>query len=86
MVKSSRISLRGKKKAESTTLPDFTQYYKVTVIKRVWFWHKTDIWINGNRLESLFAATWMDLEIILLNEVSQTVRHKHHMLSLIHRF
>ena len=30
-----------------------------------------------------FSATWMDLEIIVLSEVSQTLRHKHHMLSLI---
>ena len=29
-----------------------------------------------------FAATWMDLEI-LLSEVSQTARHQCHMLSLI---
>ena len=29
-----------------------------------------------------FAATWMDLEIIMPNEVSQTVRHQHQMLSL----
>ena len=27
------------------------------------------------------AATWMDLEIIMLSEVSQAVRHQHHMLS-----
>ena len=30
-----------------------------------------------------FAATWMDQEIIMFSEVSQTVRHKRHMLSLI---
>ena len=30
-----------------------------------------------------FAAKWMDPEIIMLSEVSQSVRHKHHMLSLI---
>ena len=27
------------------------------------------------------AATWMDLEIIMLSEVSQTARHQHQMLT-----
>ena len=30
-----------------------------------------------------FAATWMDLEIIILSEVSQTEKAKYHMISLI---
>ena len=30
-----------------------------------------------------FEATWMDLEIIILNEVSQTEKDKYHMISLI---
>ena len=30
-----------------------------------------------------FSPTWMDLEIIILNEVGQMVREKHHMISLI---
>ena len=30
-----------------------------------------------------FAATWMDLEIIILSEVSQTEKDKYHMMSLI---
>ena len=29
------------------------------------------------------AATWMDLEIIILNEVSQKEKDKYHMISLI---
>ena len=30
-----------------------------------------------------FAATWMDLEIIILNELSQTEKEKYHMTSLM---
>ena len=29
-----------------------------------------------------FAATWMDLDIIILSEVSQTEKDKYHMISL----
>ena len=32
-----------------------------------------------------FAATWKGIEIFILNEVSQTVKDKHHMISLICR-
>ena len=31
----------------------------------------------------LHAATWMDLEILILSEVSQTEKYKYCMLSLI---
>ena len=30
-----------------------------------------------------FAVTWMDLEIVILSEVSQTEKDKHHTISLI---
>ena len=30
-----------------------------------------------------FAATWMQLEIIILNEASQKEKDKYHMISLI---
>ena len=30
-----------------------------------------------------FAATWMDLKIIILSEVSQKEKYKYHMISLI---
>ena len=29
-----------------------------------------------------FAATWMDLEIVILSEVSQTQKDRYHMISL----
>ena len=31
-----------------------------------------------------FAATWMDLESVILSEVSQTQKEKYHMTSLIY--
>ena len=30
-----------------------------------------------------YAATWMDLQIVILSEVSQTEKEKHHMTSFI---
>ena len=30
-----------------------------------------------------FATAWMDLESIMLNEISQEVKDKYHMISLI---
>ena len=31
----------------------------------------------------LFAATWVDLEIVILSEVCQTKKEKYHMISFI---
>ena len=38
--------------------------------------------IKKNEIMS-FAATWMDLEIIILSGVSQTEKDKYHMILLI---
>ena len=38
--------------------------------------------IKENEIMQL-AATWMDLEIVILSEVSQTEKDKYHMISLI---
>ena len=42
------------------------------------------ILLSHKKNETLpFTATWMDLEIIIPSEVSQTEKDKYHMISLI---
>ena len=53
-------------------------------IKKMWYIYTMEYYsvIKKNEIMT-FAATWMDLEIILLSEVSQTEKDKYHMISLI---
>ena len=55
------------------------------IIAKTWKQPKcssTDEWIRKNEIMP-FAATWMDLENIILNEVSQTEKDKCYVMSLI---
>ena len=47
-------------------------------IKKMWYYLAT----KNNEIMP-FAATWMNLEIIIVSEVSQTEKDKYHMRSLI---
>ena len=55
-------------------------------IKKMWYIYIIAYYsaIKKNEMKP-FAATWMDLEIIILSEVSQTEKDKYHMIPLICR-
>ena len=53
-------------------------------IKKMWYIYTIEHYSAIKKNEIMpFAATWMDLEIIILTEVSQTEKDKYDMISLI---
>ena len=54
-------------------------------IKKLWYIYTMEYYsaINKNKIMP-FATTWMDLEIIILSEVSQTEKDKYNMILLIY--
>ena len=49
----------------------------------MWYTYTTEYYSTTKKKEIMpFAATWMDLEIITLNEVSQKEKDKYHTISL----
>ena len=53
-------------------------------LKKLWYIYTMEYYSAIRRDEILpFATTWMDLEIIMLSEISQTEKVENHMISLI---
>ena len=50
-------------------------------IKKMWYIYTMEYYsaIKKNKIMP-FAVTWMDLEIVILSEVSQTEKDKYHMI------
>ena len=50
----------------------------------MWYIHTVEYYLAIKKNEVMaFAATWMDLEIITLSEISQAEKGKYHMMSFI---
>ena len=53
-------------------------------IKTLWYIYTMEFYIAERKKKLLpFATAWMELENIMLNEISQAVRDKYHMTSPI---
>ena len=53
-------------------------------IKKLWYIYTMEYYIARRKKELLlFATAWMELESILLREISQVVKDKYHIISSI---
>ena len=52
-------------------------------IKNLWYIYTMEFYAAERKELILFATPWMELESIMLSEISQVVRDKYHMISLL---
>ena len=74
----------------SSTIPTVAKTWKQTEclstdewIKKMWYIYIVEYYLSIEKNEiMMFAAAWMDLEIIILSEASQRKTNKSHMWNL----
>ena len=54
-------------------------------IKKLWYIYTMEFYAAERKELLPFATAWMELESIILNEISQVVRDKYHMISPLTR-
>ena len=52
-------------------------------IKQLWDIYRMKFYLVAKKKILLFPTIWVDLEDIMLGEISQSEKDKHHMISLI---
>ena len=53
-------------------------------IKKLWYIYTMEFYAAERKKELLpFVTAWMELESIMLSEISQVVRGKYHMISVL---
>ena len=53
-------------------------------IKKMWYIYRMEYYSAIKKNEIMpFAATWMEIETLILSEMSKKDKDKHHMISLI---
>ena len=51
-------------------------------MKKLWYIYTVELYAAERKKELLpFATAWMEVESIILTEISQTVKDKYHMIS-----